>query len=382
MEQDRRAEGGHLRARQRIERVLEMMRKEFYQLRRDPRLLRIVFVAPMIQLVVFGYAVTTDIRHTPTFVVDLDHTQDSRELIEAFTSSGYFRITGHSDRPADLVRALDGGGALVGIEIPRGFSEDLRGGSGARVQILVDGTDSNTATVAMGYAERIVQSAGARLAPAGAAALDLRERSWFNPDLTSRNYNVPAVLGIIIMLVCLLLTSLAVVREREIGTLEQLMVSPLSPAELIAGKTLPFALIGIADLVAVTTVAFLWFGVPFAGSFLLLFAASLLYILAGLGMGLFVSTISHTQQEAFMVTFLLFMPSILLSGFMFPVSSMPPLFQWLTLLNPIRHYLEIVRGVFLKGAGPGALVHQLAALLLLGGAFVLFAGSRFRKTAS
>jgi ABC-2 type transport system permease protein len=210
----------------------------------------------------------------------------------------------------------------------------------------------------------------------------LRERAWFNPDLSSRNYNVPAVVGAIILLVCLLLTSLAVVRERELGTLEQLMVSPLTPGELIAGKTIPFAIIGLVDLTIVTIVAIVWFGVPFQGSLVPLLAASVLYLLSGLGVGLLISTVSATQQEAFMASFLVFMPAILLSGFMFPVSSMPDVFQWLTYLNPVRHYLIIVRGVFLKGVGFQAMWPEFTALLILGAALLGLAASRFDKRTS
>ncbi|HET6369817.1 MAG TPA: ABC transporter permease, partial [Nitrospiria bacterium] len=368
-----------MRLRERFERVREMVRKEFLQIFRDPRLSRVIFVAPVIQLTIFGYAVSTDVRNTSTYVVDFDKTRASRALIDAFTASGYFRLVGRSDRPAELVRALDRGKATVGIEIPYGFAVSLYDGSGAEVQVLLDGTNSNIATVAKGYAERIIQNFGQNFgqsvgekygARAGAAEpstlVDLRERAWFNPDLASRNYNVPAVVGAIILLVCLLLTALAVVREREIGTLEQLMVSPLTPGEMIIGKTVPFAVIGLVDLGVVTTVALLWFGVPFEGDALLLLAASILFLLSGLGAGLLISTISNTQQEAFMASFLIFMPAILLSGFVFPVSSMPPLFQWLTLVNPVRHYLEIVRAIFLKGAGLEALWPQYLALSGMG----------------
>lgn len=364
------------------ERVWEMVRKEFLQIFRDPRLRRLIFISPIIQLVIFGYAVSTDVRNTSLFVVDHDRTGASRELVESLTASGYFRVVGRSQRPADLVWALDHGDALVGLQIPPDFAEALRQGR-AGVQLLLDGTNSNIANIARGYAERIIQSFGTRITSANPAlAVDLRERAWFNPDLASRNYNVPAVAGVIILLVCLLLTSLAVVREREIGTLEQLMVSPLTPAELIAGKTIPFAIIGLVDLTVITAVALLWFGVPFEGSFLFLFGASALYLLSGLGIGLLISTVSNTQQEAFMATFLIFMPAILLSGFMFPVRSMPVFFQWLTLLNPVRHYLEIVRGIFLKGAGPAALWPSLLALLLIGLALLGFAATRFHKQAA
>jgi ABC-2 type transport system permease protein len=367
-----------------FERIRVLVRKEFLQLLRDPKLRRILFVTPILQLIVFGYAVSTDVRNTATFVVDHDHTQPSRALLASLTAGGWFTVIGQSDRSSDLVLALDHGRAVMGIEIPAGFARDLAQ-SNAEVQLIFDGSNSNVATVARGYAEQIVQSHGVRAvaarvgAGARAPAIDFRERAWFNPALVSRNYNVPGVLGILIMLICFLLTSLAVVREREIGTLEQLMVSPLRGRELIAGKTIPFAMIALADMVVITIVALLWFRVPFRGSALLLLAATLFYTSSGLGIGLLISTVSRTQQEAFMTAFLILIPTILLSGFMFPVSSMPVLFQWLTLLNPVRHYLEIVRGVFLKGIGVAALWPQFLALLALGIALLGLAGTRFRK---
>lgn len=363
-----------------MERIGEMVRKEFLQLYRDTRLWRLLLIAPVIQLVVFGYAVSTDVHDTSTFVIDHDNSPESRQLLDAFTASGYFRIAGRSQRSADMVRALDHGDARVGIDIPVDFSRRLHGGTGAVIQIIFDGTDSNTATVAQGYAERIVQNYAQHASGDAQLAIQMSERAWFNPNLISRDYNVPAVAGAIVFLMCLLLTALAVVRELEIGTLEQLMVSPLASYELIAGKTIPSALIGLADVLLVTAAAVFWFDVPFVGSFALLMLASLLYILSALGIGLLVSTGSKTQQEAFLTTFLIFMPTILLSGMMFPVNSMPVLFQWLTLINPMRHYLEIVRGIFLKGADISALWHQFLALLLLGTVMLGIAAGRFRKT--
>ena len=362
-----------------LERIREMVRKEFLQLFRDPRMWRIIFIAPLIQLVVFGYAVSTDIKLTSTFVVDNSRSQESRDLLDALTASGYFKITGRSQRPADAVRALDHEDALMGVIIPADFSKRLHSSSGVAIQILLDGSQSNSAVVAQGYAERIVQNFSQRYTPGVTPAIDLRERAWFNPNLTSRNYNVPAVAGAIVFLVCLLLTSLAIVREREIGTLEQLMVSPLSAMELIAGKTIPFAMIGLVDVTIVTVAALFWFQVPLAGSFLLLMFASLLFILSSLGIGLLISTVSKTQQEAFMTSFLVFMPTILLSGLMFPITSMPALFQWLTLINPMRHYLDIVRGIFLKGDAIAPLWPQYLALLVLGSVVLIFSASRFRK---
>lgn len=360
-------------------RIRELVRKELLQVFRDSRLVRVIFLAPTIQLIAFGYAVSTDVRDTATILLDQDKSQASRELAASLAASGHFEIVRRAERPRELVAALDHGDAVLAVEVPIGFEADLAAGRGTTVQLLFDGTNSKLATVARGYAERIVQGFGARAAAVAVPApVELSERAWFNPDLKSRNYNVPAVVGAILMLVCLLLTSLAVVREREIGTLEQLLVSPLRPWELLVGKTIPFAMIGLLDLAIVTTVALLWFEVPFRGSFALMMLASVLYLLSALGLGLLVSTLADTQQEAFMSTFLIFMPAMLLSGFLFPVGSMPEVFQWLTLANPMRHYLEIVRAVFLKGAGLEALGRQYGALLLLGAVIFSAAVLRFR----
>ena len=218
-------------------RVFALLAKEFRQIFRDPRMAGVIFVAPLIQLLAFGYAVSTDLDDTSMFVVDHDNTRESRELVSAITASGYFEVTGRSQAPADLVRALDRGDAVLGVEIPRGYAEAWLGDDGAQIQVLLDGTNSNTAAVAQGYITRIIEGrAGARVMAAVALPVDLRERAWYNPELSSRNYNVPAVVGTLLMLVCLLLTSLAIVREREIGTLEQLKVSPLTAGELIVGR--------------------------------------------------------------------------------------------------------------------------------------------------
>jgi ABC-2 type transport system permease protein len=370
-----------------LPRLWQMVRKEFRQMLRDPRAARMLFVSPIVQLLLFGYAVNTDVKRAATFVVDHDRTAASRELLAAFTASGHFRIAGAGERPADLVRALDHGEAVVGLEIPRGFAAALAGGDGAAVQLLVDGTSANTATVAQGYAQQIIQgfvlaqtgypAAAAGRGPPGA---DLRLRAWYNPNLESRVYNVPGVIGTIVMLMGLLLTSLAVVREREIGTLEQLMVSPLAPRELMLGKTLPVVVVCLVDLLLVTAVAMLWFAIPFRGSFALLLLASLFYVLAGLGLGLLISTVSRTQQEAFMSMFFFFLPAIILSGFMYPVENMPEAVRIATLLNPMRHYLVIVRGIFLKGAGFADLWDEIAVLAVMGVAVIGFAAGRFHKT--
>jgi ABC-2 type transport system permease protein len=360
------------------------VRKELRQIFRDPKTKRVVFGSPLIQLVLFGYAVTTDVSNVSTFVVDHDRTAESRGLQSALTASGYFRITGSSDRPADLAAALDRGRAVVGVEVPAGFAADLAAGRGARVQVLVDGTQSNTATVAQGYAARIVQEFGLEDARARGMRLeggaDLRARAWFNPGLESRAYNVPAIIGILLLLMCLLLTALAVVRERELGTLEQLMVSPLTPGELMLGKTIPVAVIALIDLVLIGVLAVVWFGVPLTGSAFALLVAAVLYILAALGLGLFISTISETQQEAFMSMFLLILPAIVLSGFMYPVHTMPEVIQHLSLLNPVRHFLEVVRGVFLKGHGLADVWQQIVIIGVMAAVLLLGATRRFRRS--
>jgi len=360
-------------------RVRSLLRKEWRQLFRDPRSKRVVFASPVLQLVLFGYAVNTDVNNTPMFVVDHDVTAESRTLVDAFTAGGWFRIVGTSDRSADLMHALDAGTARIAVEIPPGFSERLHSGN-ARVQVLVDGTNSNTATVAQGYAIRIIQQFGAQYAPASASAgIDLRARAWYNPGLESQVYNIPAVIGTILLLMSLLLTALAVVRERELGTLDQLMVSPLTPGELVLGKTLPVAAIALIDLVLVVAVSLLWFDIPLRGSALALLVASIVYIVGALGIGLFISTISSTQQEAFMTMFLFFLPTAVLSGFMYPVHTMPEFFQAITLLNPLRHFLDIVRGIFLKGDGLLQILPELGVLTLMAVGVMWLAVRRFAR---
>jgi ABC-2 type transport system permease protein len=367
-------------------RIRELARKELRQTLRDPRAARIIFLAPIIQLMLFGYAVTTDIRNTRTIVYDRDRTTESRQLAQAITASGYFRIVAYAERAEDLVDALDHGSAIVAVDVPRGFGSDLASGRETKVQVLVDGTTSNTALVAQSYLGQIVRrfgldhSATGRRLGRSMPGVDLRVRAWYNPNLESRVYNVPGVVGNLMMLMSLLLTALAVVRERELGTLEQLMVSPLKPLELILGKTLPVIGIAFIDLAIITSVAVLWFGIPMRGSFVLLCFASLLYIICGLGIGLLISTVSNTQQEAFLTMFLFFMPAIIFSGLLYPVQNMPDVFQYVSLANPIRYYVAIVRSIFLKGAGFTVLWPQLAVLGVMGVSVLTFAASRFHKT--
>ncbi len=358
-----------------------MVIKEFIHIFRDKRMKAIVFVIPLLQTLVFGYAVTTDVSNIPTAVYDLDRSPESRELTRRFASSGYFAILHRPESGEALRDLLDRGMVTTAIQINHGFSSDVRRHIPAAVQVILDGTDSNTATVAMNYAARIIQKYS-QDAVSGAGpppALDVRTLAWYNPELKSKNYNVPGVIAMVIMLTSLLLTSMAVVREREVGTMEQLMVTPLTPAEFILGKTIPFACIAFFEMVLVTVFAVLTFHIPIKGQLALLPLSTAIYLLSVLGIGLFISTIAGTLQQALMATFLFYMPAVLLSGFMFPIENMPAFFQYATYLNPLRYFLVIIRGIFLKGNGLSILWPHLAALLALGLVVITISSLRFRK---
>lgn len=372
------------------ERIITMLRKEFIQVFRDPKMRGVIFLMPVIQMLVFGYAVTTDVKHIKTAVYDLDNTIASRELVERFAKSGYFDVEEYvtSDRRAQEL--VDRGAVRTVLHLNRGFENDLRAGRSSQLQIIVDGTDSNTAGIVLNYAAKIAgqfsQSVTAKRATQSAGQMqrtgwvELETRAWFNENLESRNFYVPGVIAIIVMLITLMLTSMAVVREKEIGTMEQIMVSPITASEFILGKTVPFALIGFADVLLITVIAVFWFEVPIRGNLLLLFFATALYLLTTLALGLFVSTVSQTQQQAMMGTFFIYFPAVLLSGFMFPIANMPVVVQWLTYLNPLRYFLVIVRGTFLKGVGPEILWPQMTALGAMGVLTLWLASRRFRKT--
>ena len=365
-----------------IERIRQMVIKEFIQIFRDKRMKAIVFVIPLLQTMVFGYAVTMDVNNIPTAVYDLDRSYESRELVRRLTASSYFDILYAPGSPAEIRDLLDRSRVTVAIQIDRGFSADLNRHIPTTVQMLVDGTDSNTGIVALDYANRIILKYARDLAPTGASLpvrIDLRQRAWYNPELKSKNYNVPGVIAMVIMLTSLLLTSMAVVREREIGTMEQLMVTPLRPGELILGKTIPFAIIAFFDMVLVTVFGVLVFDIPIHGSLVLLPLSTAIYLLSILGIGLVISTVAKTQQQALMSTFLFYMPAVLLSGFMFPIENMPDIFQYMTYLNPLRYFLIIIRGLFLKGNGIDILWPQMVALLMIGIIVITYSTLRFRK---
>jgi len=375
-----------------FERIKHMLIKEFIQIFRDPKMKAIIFVMPILQVLIFGYAVTLDVNHITTGVYDLDNSVVSRELIARFENSGYFEITDRIENSLQVRELIDRGEASAVIQINKGFGNALRAGRTADLQLIVDGSDSNTAGVVLDYSAKIVgqfsqavlinrftRVNGAFLMP---GRVELETRTWFNENLESRNFYVPGVIAIVVMLITLMLTSMAVVREKEIGTIEQIMVTPITSVEFILGKTLPFALIGFANVVLVTLIGVFWFGVPIRGSLLMLFFATSLYLLTTLGVGLLISTLSRTQQQAMMSAFFFYFPAVLLSGFMFPIANMPPIIQWLTYLNPLRYFLVIIRGIFLKGIGTEVLWPQMAALALLGVATLWLASKRFQKTLS
>jgi len=374
-----------------FERIYHMLIKEFLQTFRDPRMRMVIFLMPVIQSLVFGYAVTTDVSNIPTAVYDLDHTLESRELISRFAASGYFEQRAHVTNSNEAQRLIDKGEVRLILHMQKGFGEKVRAGRTAPLQIIVEGSDSNTAGIILDYSARIVSGYNEKVLLTRLATLtgsrpdppmELTARAWFNPNLESRYYYVPGVIALIVMLITLMLASMAVVREKEIGTIEQIMVTPISRLEFILGKTLPFAIIGYVDVLIISLIAVFWFEVPLEGNLLLLLLGNGLYLMSTLGMGLLISTVSRTQQQAMMSAFFVYFPAVLLSGFMFPIANMPTVIQWFTFINPLRYFLVIIRGIFLKGIGPEFLWPQMAALAGLGIILLALAVSRFQKTIS
>lgn len=378
--------------------ILEILRKEFRQALRDPRMRALLIAPPLIQLIVFGYAVNLDVQNAAMAWMDRDRTPESRALLAGFEGSGRFSLRATPDREEEIRQLLDRGDVQILIRVPPGFAQDLHRGNPAAVQILIEGTNSNTAAILSSYANRIVarymhgilaERQRTFLAGAGSSSdasvplriptVETEARAWFNSNFTSRYYFVPGVVVNIIALVTVMLTAMAIVREKELGTMEQLMVTPIRPVELILGKLLPFSIVGLAEVALVTSAALIVFRIPFRGNALLLFGCAVLFLLTTLGVGLFISTISNTQQQAMMTSFFFFLPTFMLSGFAFPIRNMPEAVQYLTYLNPLRYYLEITRGIFLKGTGVSILWPQMLALLLFGLTVLSLSALRFRK---
>jgi drug efflux transport system permease protein len=372
-------------------RIRGMLIKEFIQVFRDKRARFVLFGPPIIQMLVFGYAATLDIHHVPTAVLDFDNSQVSRDLISRFTASPYFDIRARLEDHRQIGELIDRGDVIIALQINAGFAQDLRKGQTAHLQVIVDSSNSNTALIAVGYVNQIASRFSQdyqtermlRTSPLLLPQMPrivLEHRPWFNADLRSQWFFVPGIIGNLVLVMVVTLTAFAVVREREIGTLEQIMVTPIGRLEFILGKTVPFFLVGLLDTLFISLVGTLWFGVPFRGSIVVLALGAILFIMCMLGIGLFISTISRTQQQAMVSGFFFIMPAITFSGFGTPISSMPEAMQWLTYLDPLRYFLDVLRGVYLKGVGLEALWPQMAAMAVLGLIMLTISVARFRKS--
>ncbi len=372
-----------------LRRIGEIIRKELLETRRDRRMLGFIFLAPVIQMFMLGYAIVNDISHIATAVYDEDRTVTSREFIERYFASGYFDYDYYLSSEKQIDGLLQSGKAQFVLTIPRHFTKDLARGRTATIQTLYDGTDANTAQVIAGYSEAIVEAYGGEitverinriraLAPA-VPSVDGRVRVWYNPELKSVNFLLPGVITTILFYITTSLTSSAIVKEKELGTLEQLIVTPITPLELMIGKTAPFLLVGFTELLFTLTIAVFWFHVQLVGSVPLLFLLSILFLNCTLGLGTLISTLSKTQQESSLTSVLFLLPLLMLSGYIFPIANMPRVIQWITYLDPVRYFLEIIRGIFLKGIGLHYLWPQTLALAAIGAAIILVSANRFSK---
>ncbi len=368
-------------------RLLAIVRKEFTHILRDPRTLVIMFLMPIIQLVLLGYSATNDIRHLHVAVYDADRTAQSRQLIEAYQASDYFSISQYVQNENELANLLDRGDVRAGIVIPAGFGDNLARGATAPVAFLIDGSDPTVASTAFAASQSVGQAQGARLIQqrlgidvTQLGGIDIRPRVWYNPELKSANYMIPALIGLILQYLTTLFTAQTIVREREQGTIEQLVVTPIQPWELIVGKVIPYIGIAFFDLAEILAIGVVWFQVPVRGSLPLLAVISFLFLLTTLGTGLFISTVARSQQEAMLLSFLVMLPGIFLSGFFFPLEAMPAALQALSYLVPLRYMLVILRGIILKGVGLGSFAEQVIALAILGPAILIGASLRFRKS--
>jgi ABC-2 type transport system permease protein len=369
--------------------------KEFLQLRQDKRMIPVIFVAPVIQITLFGFAVNTDVTNVPTVLVDQDKSVASRDLVSRFVSSGYFGLVGVEERADAVSPWLVAGDAQLALVIGTGYGRALTAGQTPRVQVIVDGSDSSATTVALGYASTIISgqagevmvtrlqrlvARGGGPPPGAGGRIELVPRVWYNPDLLSRWFYVPAVLALVLMVMTMMLSAMGVVREKEIGTMEQLIVTPIRSWQLLVGKLFPFAVIGFIQTLLVTAVTVWGFKVRLAGSFPLLLALTMLFILSNLGLGLLVSTVVRNQQQAMMgAAFVLMIPMIYLSGLLFPIENMPPAIQYVTYAIPVRYYAEIIRGIFLRGSGIDVLWPQALVLSVMGVSIMTLAALRFRK---
>jgi ABC-2 type transport system permease protein len=370
-----------------VKNILHLLRKELFQIRRDRAMLGVILVVPVVQILILAYAMTTDVRNLALVVSDLDKSTLSRELSERFCRTEYFTCRGHEENAQRLRRRLDRGQAVVALRFPPGFAAEVEAGRSPSLQLLVDGQNSNVGGIGLGYARQIVQDflfERMQRPAAGRPRVALHwiepvQRVFYNPELLSRHFMVPGILAMMLLIITMLLTSLALVKEREIGTLEQLMVTPIRKYELILGKVLPFMILALVMASIAGPFAILWFRVPFRGSLLTLLPMTLLYLFSTLGLGILISTISRTQQQALFVAWYFLVFLSMLSGFFFPIENMHPVFQYLTLLNPLRYFVGVVREVFLKGAGWTELWPQALALAVFGTGISSLAVWRFQK---
>jgi len=372
-------------------RIKYILIKEFIELWRDKWGRFRLIVPPIIQMLIFGYAATFEVYHVPTIVLDLDHTQESRELVSRFTSSNRLNIVSIASSQRDVNNAIDNSDAAVALVVRAGFANLLRKGQSAPVQAIVDGTNSNTALIALGYVNTIAAGYAqdytadllqrtTRLQGVRQVQVTLEQRPWYNEDLNGRWFFVPGVIGTLTLVIVVNLTAFAIVREREIGTLEQIMVTPIRPAEFILGKTVPFFFVGLGEVALVAAVGIFWFGIPFVGNPLVLLLGTTLYLLSVLALGLLISTLCSTQQQAFATNFFVLNPLFTLSGFSFPITSMPEFMQWMTYANPLRYYLVVIRGTFLKGVGVEVLWPELVAMAIIAVTLLTISILRFRKS--
>ncbi len=370
-------------------RIFHFIKKEFLQLLRDPRLLFIALAAPIIQLIVFGYVASTDIKNVNTAVLDQNKSYYSRTYLQSFKNSGYFNLKYFVKDEKEMTGLLDSGQAQLGIFIPRDFSKKIVSNNQTQVLAIIDGTNSSAATIIQSYITQInfqtvqtlIQN---RISKMGITVknidlVDLRLRVWYNSELKSVNFMVPAIFATILMMITALLTSASIVKEKENGTMEMLAVTPLKPYELILGKLLPYTIIAFMDLVMVFLVATLWFKVPMRGSVALLFGLSTIFLFTGLGLGVFISTTAKTLRQSLVGTILLILPSVILSGFIFPIANMPFVIQLVTLFIPVRYFLVIVRDIFLKGVGINYLWPNVWPLIVFGIVILSISILRFRK---
>lgn len=370
--------------------IINIVIKEFLQLKRDPVLYRIVFLAPVLQLVLLGYAANMDVNTVHTAIFDQDKTATSRDYIQRFERSGYFEIDDYVDSYNQVTNDINKGNVLCALVIPKDFEKKIKTRQPAQIQAIFDGSDGNKTSIAFGYVQNITANyaqnillqlankTGRKSSISGSLEPDIRV--WYNPDLKTRVFMVPSIMGLVLMIITIILMSMAIVKEREIGTLEQLIVTPIKPYQLIIGKLIPFVILGFIDILIVQTIMVFWFGIVIRGSFLFLVFASFLFILSTLGIGLFLSTISKTQQQAMMVAqFAVMMPFIYLSGFAFPIENMPKVVQYITYLIPLRYYITILRAVILKGASFTELLPETGMLLLMGILILVASAMRFKK---